>query len=179
MLEKKIVVKEVYEAMINSYDPDKEEFYNILWKLPVPSETKGLVWRLAHDRLQTKDNLHKRLILPPGFQVQCVMRMVWTRCYVWIGDIRVLPANYLMHFWQHLGGIDGNKAKLVWGAVWVSIVWSIWKLRNDIIFNNAACNLQSLIDESRYRAWLWCKTYVKDFNFTLYVWCMDPVNCIS
>lgn len=78
MLEKKIVVKEVYEAMINSYDPDKEEFYNILWKLPVPSETKGLVWRLAHDRLQTKDNLHKRLILPPGFQVQCVMRMLNT-----------------------------------------------------------------------------------------------------
>lgn len=44
-----------------------------LWKLPIPSKVKGFIWRMAHDKLQTMDNLHKRNIITNVIDMKCVL----------------------------------------------------------------------------------------------------------
>ncbi|KAL5127490.1 hypothetical protein HKD37_14G039903 [Glycine soja] len=43
-----------------------------LRKIPAPTRVKGFAWRLAHKKLQAKDNLLKRNIILGGSNSSCV-----------------------------------------------------------------------------------------------------------
>lgn len=40
---------------------------------------------------------------------------IWQRCYSWLGEERVLPAECKAHFFQHVGNILGANEKAVSG----------------------------------------------------------------
>lgn len=88
--------------------------YKILWQ--------GVVlfgWRVLWGRIQTKQNLDKRIIIPAELSLVCVFCLdkeeslehllftcpfsyqVWSSFYKWLGVSTVLPENYWQHFLQH------------------------------------------------------------------------------
>lgn len=74
MLHKVYVVREVYKLeLLNRGSVEDAKFIDLLWKLPVPSKIKDLVWRLVHNRLQTMDNLKKTNIIPNATDLNCVL----------------------------------------------------------------------------------------------------------
>lgn len=68
-------------------------------KLPIPSRVKGFIWKVAHNRIQSMDNLVKRKIVPEEANLICLLcnelvetaqhllfecvfsHHIWTRCY--------------------------------------------------------------------------------------------------
>lgn len=41
--------------------------------------------------------------------------ILWFRCYQWLGELRVLPANMKCYFWQHVGNISEAKKQNLHG----------------------------------------------------------------
>ncbi|KAG5080588.1 hypothetical protein JHK86_004653 [Glycine max] len=185
--EKKFVVKEVYAILPGEGQLGEGMFYKHLWKLPIPSKVKGLISRGTHNHLQTMGNLKKGKIIDDTTSFECIScnssieitthllfkckfsYSIGARCYEWYGDERVLPADYFNHFWQHRGNINGKKTILAWGAVWASVIWALWKHRNDIKFNGVSRNLGVAMDALKHRAWTWCKANIHGFNSSLYI----------
>lgn len=66
------VVKEVYGSFISEETVENEDFYQILWKLNIPSKVKDFIWRVTLDRIQTMDNLNKRHIITVEANLNCV-----------------------------------------------------------------------------------------------------------
>lgn len=103
-------------------------------------------------RLQTKDNLRKRGILPGGATSQCPFceeeeegsnhlfftcrfsYSVWCSCYSWFGFESVLPEDWRSHFNQHVRGFCNLKQRAGFVAVWCVVVWCLWCHRNNVIF---------------------------------------------
>ncbi|KHN40358.1 hypothetical protein glysoja_000856, partial [Glycine soja] len=104
---------------------------------------------------------------------------VWKSCYLWLGEVRVLlPSNCFDHFWQHGGGLNRNKSILAWWSVWAAMVWGIWTQRHDIKFNMKNIDSEGVLDAAKYKAWSWCKAYFRNFDASLYVWNLQPLDCL-
>ena len=58
------------------------------------------------------------------------------------------------------------------------MVWTLWLDRNNILFNEASHDMDKVLDDARFKAWCRCKAKVKGFDFSLYVWRLDPMNCL-
>lgn len=74
-----------------------------------------------------------------------------------------LWANTIAHFWQHFGMIKGRKKQMAWWVAWVTVIWSIWKLKNDI-FSNSSCDLEELLEAIKFRSWSWSRSFVEGLD---------------
>lgn len=43
-----------------------------LWKVIVPSKVQALLWKVFLNRVQTRENLKKRRVIPTGLECRCV-----------------------------------------------------------------------------------------------------------
>jgi len=49
---------------------------------------------------------------------------------------------------------EGNR---LWKSLWVSVVWSIWKHRNRVIFNQAKIDAEEIFKLAQVQSWVWMK----------------------
>jgi hypothetical protein len=61
-----------------------------------------------------------------------------------------------------------------WGSI-----WSIWKARNDRVFNGTTITVDRLIFSIKVHAWWWFKARKKGFCFDLDHWILNPKSCIG
>jgi hypothetical protein len=118
-----------------------------LWKLKIPLKIKKIMWFFNNKVLLTKDNLARRRWT--GSQKCClcdanetvhhlflacpVIKSVWRMIY-FAYNIPP-PANISNMFGNWLNGVP--KLDKIKNRIGISVVcWSIWRTRNDIIFNN-------------------------------------------
>nr|KYP72019.1 hypothetical protein KK1_011305 [Cajanus cajan] len=97
-----------------------------VWKHKVPPTVGIFVWRALKNRLPTKVNLANRNILQQGVSKAWVMHCD--------------PMANLEHRNCHWLGKVPN-------------IWSLWKLRNDIIFKRGQIDFDSTVEKVRHRAW--------------------------
>lgn len=71
---------------------------------------------------------------------------------MWGGEERVLPLDYNVHFWQHVGRLKRRNSCITWRAIWMAVVWTLWLHRNAIIFRQETSNLDHIIDPIKFRA---------------------------
>jgi hypothetical protein len=70
---------------------------------------------------------------------------------------------------------QGSGGKL--GVVWFYIAASIWKARNNIVFNMDGFHWEKVMEELKVQAWRINKSRVKGFNFSLSQWLLAvPAN---
>ncbi|KAI8534833.1 hypothetical protein RHMOL_Rhmol10G0127300 [Rhododendron molle] len=50
-----------------------------------------------------------------------------------------------------------NLKKHVWEACFFAIIWSLWIMRNRIIFQNVTSSLEEVVDLIKYRVTMWMK----------------------
>ncbi|KAL5171309.1 hypothetical protein HKD37_11G032808 [Glycine soja] len=51
----------------------------------------------------------------------------------------------------------------IWRSWWVALTWSVWQLRNKIIFSSGTFNGNKLMEDSLFLLWTWLRNYEKDF----------------
>jgi hypothetical protein len=136
-------VKSMYLDMMNGHTIYLRKY---LWKIKIPLKIKIFMWFLIYKVLLTKDNLAKRKW--NGCQKCCFcdstetvnhlfitcpfVKIIWRMVYLTYNIPP--PANVTNMFGKWLNGVcKDDKHKIRVGIS--AICWSVWRTRNDIIFN--------------------------------------------
>ncbi|RZC16034.1 hypothetical protein D0Y65_009360 [Glycine soja] len=104
----------------------------------IVKEFKGLLWRVGHNRIQTKYNLRRMNLLQDGTSLNCVfcnLGMEFAKCYVWLGKIRVL---------HHMNHIIFNEVSLEAREVLDSIKYQAWS------------RCKAYVKEFKLSLYIWC-----------------------
>ncbi|KAL5161528.1 putative ribonuclease H protein [Glycine soja] len=167
-------------------DSSQEECFEKLWRIKVPARFLVFAWRLLRDRLPTRKNLQRRQIqltdsLCPLCRTQqedashlffhcSKVQPIWWETMSWLQVKGAFPLSPQQHFHHHLGvqptGVRNNR----WHCWWLALTWSIWKLRNSIVFSNANFDANNLFKEAIFLLWSWLRGFEKDLTVHFNHW---------
>jgi hypothetical protein len=164
-------VKSMYEDLMNDHTPFLRKY---LWKLKIPLKIKIFMWFLNNKVLLTKDNLAKRnwkgctKCCFCGAQesiehlfISCLFaKLVW-RMVFFAFDLPP-PSNITNMFGNWLNGVD-KKAKDRIRIGVSALCWSIWRCRNNIVFNNSTTfNIMQVIHMIVHWVQMWALLLPQD-----------------
>lgn len=165
-----------------------------LWKGWAIRKANITAWKILKGRLATADNLSKRGV-PLHSQSCClcssamesishllytcpISSTIWYNIFSWLGVVLVPHSSPIGHFLQVSDLFEKRKLRATAIAIWVCTSWSIWCLRNDLIFNQGQLNLDRFITSIKIRIWNWISCRDPGFkNFKINAWLGDP-RCI-
>ncbi|CAJ2647839.1 unnamed protein product [Trifolium pratense] len=165
MLQQKISVH-------SALDPVTEFAFTNLWKCGAPSKVCAFSWQLLLDRIQTEDNLLKRRIQQQQ-QTSCVLcdltmessihlflhcvcsSKVWYDIMKWLGLVVIIPPNLAFSFGLVVGCGKNKRSRECLALIWNSLMWTIWKVRNDAVFNNKEVVIEDVVDQVKTQSWKW------------------------
>ncbi|XP_058750884.1 uncharacterized protein LOC131623907 [Vicia villosa] len=195
-------VKSVYKWLSGSslsgtmQNSANSSIFKKLWKVAVPSNIKFFGWRLLLDRLPTCIQLGKRGVILPNdcscpfcsnveesaihlFFHCSVSVQLWTKTFVWLRiPLYNLQGSVLENFGSFVYPI-GNLNDKFWRILWLAATWILWKVRNDLIFNNIAFDLNVLFCRLKATLWDWlgfCNRVSMEFSWE--DWLINPAECL-
>jgi hypothetical protein len=118
-------------------------FIPAVWKIVVPPRIHVFLWLIMHNKIMTRDNMKKRKLNKPEDCVFCsepesvqhlffdcfVARNVWQEVSCFFGKQIGSSIGNIAQFWV------ADKKHAAFNSICAAVLWSIWKLRNDLIFN--------------------------------------------
>ncbi|GKV07784.1 hypothetical protein SLEP1_g19505 [Rubroshorea leprosula] len=177
--------------------PTQERVFKRVWNPNLPTKISAFNWQLLLNRLPTKSNLLKRgfsAIMGDGKCSLCQeeeedathlflkcknRRWIWKECDRWWG-INIEPQEDCWKTFEHLGTWTRNtRIRKGWDCTWSAIVWSIWLMRNQRIFQNQEMDPGKLLDLVQIRSFLWFKAKKAWCYFTLSDWISNPIACLT
>ncbi|KAK7269299.1 hypothetical protein RIF29_22022 [Crotalaria pallida] len=190
-------VRSAYVFLARHYSMPHSVCYSKAWNRFIPSKVSALMWKILQGRLPTKIALQRRCIIPQSESVLCVFchrhaesvdhlflecefsQRIWHGCYKWLGISCVLPTSCKDHFVQHCSMWNYKKCRKIWRLLWGTTVWSLWLLRNEIVFSNACVDYIHLLDLIQVRSWRWVSAKVGHTHYGFVQWYIDPMTCIT
>ncbi|KAE8659133.1 Mannose-P-dolichol utilization defect 1 protein [Hibiscus syriacus] len=122
-----------------------------VWKGIAPPRVESFVWQLAHHRVAVKEELLKRGVTG----VEDSFLNLWNVFFV-------VPGS-LMDFF--MAWDDLVPRSHIWKFIPRAVLWSVWKCRNEVIFQNGKVDPVLLFFITRFRTVSWFETSVKDVHF--------------
>jgi hypothetical protein len=148
-----------------SLSPFEVTIFNNIWDSPAPSKVIAFSWQLLYDRVPTKVNLSLRGILPHNSGDNCswcgnmressshlflhcrVAMVVWYEIFKWLGVVVVMPPNLFLLFDCLSVAARNKKIRKGFRLIWHTVIWCIWRARNNFIFNNERTVPLDLVEE--------------------------------
>ncbi|KAJ0511325.1 putative reverse transcriptase zinc-binding domain-containing protein [Helianthus annuus] len=144
------------------------------WLHWIPSKINCFLWRAVLDRIPTRDALALRNIYIPS--TLCVLcnthnesmdhlliscqysHLVWTVISLWV---KIPLPRYLISIVGLLEHIDAHsvskeKKKAVYLII-AATCWTLWRIRNNVIFNGKATQISRAISDIKALSYLWIK----------------------
>ncbi|PNX76224.1 ribonuclease H [Trifolium pratense] len=189
------LVKELVEGpTLSSF---KSKVFKNIWGSP--AQTKVIVFsrKLLHNRVPTKYNLLLRGILNNDSEGCCVwcgnretanhlflhcptMFVVWYEIFKWLGVVVVvMPPNLFFLFDCFMVLAKTKKERKGLLLVWHSVIWSIWRARNNHIFKNKVVEPREIVDEVKVLSWKWTADRSKISPCLFYEWSWDAGSCFN
>ncbi|XP_057458163.1 uncharacterized protein LOC130748928 [Lotus japonicus] len=135
-----------------------------IWSVPAPSHVRAFAWRMVQNRVPTRDNLFRRQVLGTEDDLLCplchqtgetsrhlffscpISLSIWYFCYAWRGLDAVLPSTPSEHFLQFPMSGRPKSQQVGELAIWLAATWTIWTMRNRIIFQGATLELGNILE---------------------------------
>ncbi|KAL0017468.1 hypothetical protein SO802_004537 [Lithocarpus litseifolius] len=155
------------ESASSSNGDSMRQFWKKLWKIQIPHKIRHFIWRAANDILPTKANLvHRHVILEGdceecGDNLESLLHLCWEcpkahetwRLFQNFNDFASVQFRCFMDFlWFILMKVDWLCEDQ---AVAITILWALWKNRNDVQHGGLRKNGKQLI--------LWCTHYLEEY----------------
>jgi hypothetical protein len=169
-----------------------------LWKIDVPSKVLVFGWRFILDKLPTRQALHHRGILLNPNDLSCALCSlhvedighlffscqfnsgIWNAIASWIGKSIPTGVDGCTHFLMFGNLVSLKKGGRVSRLIWLATTWSIWKLRNDVIFKGVTPDAVNLVNDIKTISWLWFSGRSgRKTNLSFLNWCIDPLGCFA
>lgn len=163
-----------------------------IWDNVAPFRVQCFTWMVKLGKIKTGDFLLSVGIIQQQQQALCKFCGVWMEsinhsflhcpsvwsvwCLLldWWGTQWVTPSNVdSLFLWWRSCRIKNN-LRMIWNCIPLATLWSIWKMRNEFIFQNKGLNWEELADLIKLRVAFWVKSKwkhgeysVNDFIFRL------------
>jgi hypothetical protein len=170
--------------------------FTTIWNCPSPSKVSAFAWQLLHDRLPTRINLIRRRIIEPDGDNLCIFCgecpesslhlfvycqvaiKVWVGVFQWLDLPFTLPHN-LFSILNHLNSLGGKKFRKGLCMIWSAVVWSLWRHRNSVMFDNGRISSMEVLEVIKVSSWKWWLSQSKAVHPLYYEWCVQPKLCIA
>ncbi|KAJ0490856.1 putative RNA-directed DNA polymerase [Helianthus annuus] len=156
------------------------------WNNWVPKKVGIVAWRAEMERLPTRCALAARSI--PVNDRTCIMcgsydessehllvscqfaQMVWQNIALWCSIPPIIAFDLKDMLTLHeVCTVSGKKKKVLHAVILVAI-WSIWKSRNEAVFQQKSPNMTKTLDEIKAMAYLWVKNRSRSMTLTWEDW---------
>jgi len=96
----------------------------------------------------------------------------------WLGYLTTFQGSFQNHFHQ-FGGLCGfsKKSKESMNIIWMSVVWAIWKERNNRVFQRKEDKLQAICERVKLQSFWWLKSKYVIFDFDYHLWRQSHLAC--
>ncbi|KAF7831789.1 putative ribonuclease H protein At1g65750 family [Senna tora] len=141
-------VKSCYNSMVRMGVADRSNIWNSIWKLQVPQRIRSFMWLCSHDKLLTNAERFRRKISSQDLCGRCgtksedtlhavrdctKVKNIWLRlvkpCF-WPEFFNVKLREWIaLNFSWNLGVFE-----LGWKETFATACWSIWRWRNEDVF---------------------------------------------
>ena len=139
------------------------EPWKLIWNTWALKKCQFFLWLAFHNRCWTADRQAKRGLPYPAQCPLCdkedhtihhilcgcvVARQTWSLvfCRYGLQDFSPLPDDKVLHvWWMHILDLFPNNYKRGLNSLIILVAWSVWKRRNDVVFNGAALNVQLIL----------------------------------
>ena len=91
-------------------------------------------------------------------------RILWWEAMSWVNRVGPLPIEPKNHFLQFSHWNAQRSTDKRWEALWIALSMTIWKHRNNMVFNNQLFIPEKVMDETLFHTWSWLRCMEKDFN---------------
>jgi len=135
--------------------------------------TQGTVFFLQVflERIPTKENLIRRNLAEVVGDSNCVLCLnavesvkhlflscpfslnLWPATASWLGFLMDDPVDFFDFYLLFRSKANNKKRKKVIMLIWNSVLWTIWKMRNEVIFNQATVDFVGAFDLVKVRSW--------------------------
>nr|KYP66064.1 Putative ribonuclease H protein At1g65750 family [Cajanus cajan] len=172
-----------------------KQSFRCIWKVKAPKKTIVFAWQLLLNSLPVRASLARRGI--PVSNVFCALCnneaenvchlflhcriscKIWYLVLRWLGISACLP-NALDELLLSMDGFACVKKQgRIFTTIWISVIWSLWLLRNRIIFNDGVLDIMEIVEAIKYRSWKWLSVDLKRDQLLYVNWLMDPISCIK
>ncbi|KAM1060262.1 hypothetical protein TB1_024191 [Malus domestica] len=159
-----------------------------IWKAKVPPKVKILVWLVALGKVNTCDQIQRRMpfaCFSPHWCTLCKSGeesvnhiflhcpysiQLWWKLLKEAGARWVTPKGCFKLLSIKFEGLGkGRKAKTLWGSLLMALFWNIWLERNKRVFEDyKGVGVEDLWDRVKHWAALWASVSVefRDYNFS-------------
>jgi hypothetical protein len=168
-----------------------------IWKSAAPLKAIAFSWQALTGKIATRSNLLRRGVGFGGEATGCsfcgavsetpihlllhcnLTAAVWYRVVSWLGLCFVNPPNLFISFASFVGNGSSKKRKKGLAVIWHALIWVIWKVRNDRIFNNKLLSVEEVVDMVKVTAWRWFLGRVTKHPCLWYEWLREPICCFD
>ena len=146
-----------------------------VWMKLAPPKVEFFLWLALLEKLNTKEMLWKKGILQAN-QIGCplctaqsetensdhllvacpISWSIWCTIAEDLGQVITVPATFRHHFEEWMSRQWRNTImRKLWCSTFFAVAWSLWLMRNEIIFQQKALNVEVLCNLIRWRVTFW------------------------
>jgi hypothetical protein len=190
-------VKETYKKIMSDRVDSADMCLAKAWQKSIPTKVSCFVWQILQNRVATKDNLYRRGAIDQR-SIQCVGECgaeetvshlffecpvfagTWYMISKWFGIASVFQNAGLAHLDQFEGLIgSGRVFRSRLKVIWAAGIWSIWKARNNKLFNNKEVTIDQVAEAAKRMAWNWLRFKTSSMDYNISQWYLNPRACLG
>lgn len=179
------IVASVWQKMESSKGPEKSITRSI-WRTIAHPKVQFLSWLAWRGRIKSSDWLLKIGVLNPNASTLCVfckfevetmnhvllychlIWRVWSDIVKWWNLFWVIPGSMdeFLQWWSDIRyKVQMNK---IWKVVPLAMLWFVWKLKNECVFNEAKPDFADFTELVKVKAALWAKSNLKELKYSVH-----------
>src|SRR3954467_11454226 len=102
---------------------------------------------------------------------------MWCRIFLWLGVDLSFSLDDFMAFGKFQEKVTNANSRLKINTVWLATTWSIWFMRNAMIFDKVPYSFDEVYSNILYLSWSWLASSNPLYFSSFYDWFKSPLDC--